>query len=212
VPRAAVKNALLGAVVLASWLGIALQLIVSARLSLSRGDAALRGVLQALAYFTVLTNLMVALGASVRLVRGAGAAAWERRALAALAVYIFVVGLVYTLLLRQLWQPSGAQYLADLLLHDVVPVLYVAWWLSCAPRGGLRVSDAFVWLLWPLVYFSISMLVGHRTGRYLYPFADIGALGVGRALTNAGAVLALFLILGLLAVAFDRYAPRVARG
>jgi len=34
-----------------------------------------------------------------------------------------MVGAGYTLLLRHLWNPQGAQKLADILLHDVVPVL-----------------------------------------------------------------------------------------
>jgi hypothetical protein len=206
--RAGVKHTLLAATALASWLGILVQLAVSARLAESRGLGALHGILQALAYFTVLTNLLVAIGTSVCLARPSSPSRRRNAWLAALAVYIFVVGLIYTLLLRQLWQPTGAQRLADVLLHDVVPLLYVVWWLTGAPRGGLHFMQPFFWLSWPLSYFALSVLAGEVTGRYLYPFADVATLGWSTVLLNAGMLLVLFLVLGMLAVLYDRWTIR----
>ena len=37
--------------------------------------------------------------------------------------YIAIVGITYSLLLRHMWNPQGTQKIADVLLHDVVPVL-----------------------------------------------------------------------------------------
>jgi hypothetical protein len=205
--QSAVKQGLLVLLVLASWLGVGVQLWVSVQRSLTSGTGVVRGLLHALVYFTVLTNLLVAMGSAATLARAARADRGNG-VLAALAVYIFVVGLIYSLLLRHTWQPTGAQYLADVLLHDVVPVLYVTWWLTCAPKSGLRYPQAFSWLVWPLGYFLVSVVAGEFTGRYLYPFADVSALGLPVVLRNAGALLTLFLVLGALAITFARRATR----
>jgi hypothetical protein len=50
--------------------------------------------------------------------------------------YIAIVGIVYRLLLRQLWNPQGMQWVADVLLHDVIPAGYVLYWLLFAPQPG----------------------------------------------------------------------------
>jgi hypothetical protein len=185
------------------WLGLILQLIVSARAATNAGRSPLAGILDALCYFTVLTNLLVAIVATSGLIGGRGFVA-PRGVLAATAVYIFVVGLIYSLLLRSLWAPTGLHKLSDALLHDIVPLLYVIWWLCCAPKGGLRWAQTIGWLGYPLAYFAFSVLLGALTGRYLYPFADISALGVATVLRNGVFLLAFFEGLALAAVGLDR--------
>ena len=44
--------------------------------------------------------------------------------MSAVAVYIFAVGLVYSLLLSALWHPVGWALVADVALHDLMPILY----------------------------------------------------------------------------------------
>ena len=53
------------------------------------------------------------------------------------------------LLLRQLWNPQGAQWVADVLLHDVIPVGYVAVLAALCSAEGLRWKDAVDWLVYP---------------------------------------------------------------
>jgi len=200
-PRAG--RALLGLGALCAWLGLVLQLVVSVRAA-----GALSGALWALGYFTVLTNLLVAVVATATF---AGRHGWLTApgTLAALAVYIFVVvGVIYSLL-RSLWAPTGWHQLADACLHDLVPVLYVLWWLCYAPRGGLSLRQPLRWLGYPLAYYVFSLLLGAVTGRYLYPFADVARLGFVSVARNGALLLGLFFMLGLMAVAVDlRRAPR----
>lgn len=190
-------------VAILGWLGLVLQLVVSARLASSAGRSPFAGMVDALCYFTVLTNLLVALVATVTLAGGRGFLA-SRGVLAATALYIFVVGLIYSLLLRSLWAPTGLHRMSDALLHDLVPLLYVIWWLSCAPKGGLRWPQTIGWLGYPLAYFVFSMARGAFTGRYLYPFIDITTLGVTPVVRNVVLLLVLFEGLALAAVGIDR--------
>lgn len=192
------------------WLGLVLQLIVSARLSANTGRSAFAGILDALCYFTVLTNLLVAVVATVGVTgdKGFFAAAGTR---AATAVYIFVVGLIYTLLLRTLWAPTGLHKIADAILHDLVPLAYSVWWVGFAPKGGLRWLQPLRWLGYPLAYFAFSVVLGSLTGRYLYPLVNLGALGVATLLRNAVLLGMLFWILGLAAVGLGRALTRTQR-
>jgi hypothetical protein len=203
-------RALLLLIAILGWLGLVLQLIVSARAATNAGRSPLAGILDALCYFTVLTNLLVAIVATAALTGGRRSFT-SRGVLAATAGYIFVVGLIYSLLLRNLWAPSGLHRLSDALLHDIVPLLYVIWWLCCAPKGGLRWAQTIGWLGYPLAYFAFSVVLGTFTGRYLYPFANIATLGLATVLRNGVFLLALFWILGLAAVGLDRILGRVPR-
>jgi hypothetical protein len=96
----------------------------------------------------------------------------SRATLAAVGIYIFVVGLIYTLLLRSLWAPTGLHRIADALLHDLVPVAYLLWWTGFAPRGGLGWSQPLRWLAYPFAYFVFWLVLGAATGRYRSPFAE----------------------------------------
>jgi hypothetical protein len=122
-----------------------------------------------------------------------------------------VVGLIYSLLLRSLWAPSGLHKVADAILHDLVPIVYTIWWVGFAAKGGLRWAQPVRWLGYPLTYFAFSVVLGLLTGRYLYPFVDLGALGLATLLRNAVLLGVLFWILGLAAVGIDRVLSRTQR-
>lgn len=197
--RERVSRLCMALVALAAWTGLGVQLWLSGR------AGGLHGVLGALAFNTVLTNLLVAAVLSARLVRVSSRSFLASPGtLAATLVYILVVGIVYSLLLRGLWAPTGWQKLADVLMHDVIPVAYLLWWLAFAPKGGLAWSQPAKWLGYPVAYFACALLLGHHTGRYLYPFMDAAQLGLGAVMRNGLVLLALFLALGLLVVGLAR--------
>jgi hypothetical protein len=64
------------------------------------------------------------------------------------------VGVTYSLLLRSLWSPQGGQRVADILLHDLMPIMYVAYWLIFVPKGSLLWKNTLSWTIYPLLYFS----------------------------------------------------------
>ena len=198
------SRAFLIVIALLGWLGIVLQLWVSVHLAIRNGHSPWHGIVQALCYFTVLTNILVTLIATRLVVSGPRGRLARPGTLAAAAVYILVVGLIYALLLRSLWAPTGLHQLADQILHSVMPVFFVLWWLLYAPKQGLRWSEPLRWLAYPLAYFAFSLGLGTLTGRYLYPFADLSRLGAVRVLGNAALLLLLFWGLGMTAVVLAR--------
>jgi hypothetical protein len=122
---------------------------------------------------------------------------------------ITLVGAVYVLILQGLWQPRGAQLLADVLLHYVAPLGYIGYWLAFVPRGTLQLRFVPRWLLYPTGYLVYALLRGLLDGWYAYPFIDVGALGYPRVFANAAGLVVAFLFVGLLLVALDQAASRL---
>lgn len=152
-----------------------------------------------LSYFTILANLLVALAflAPLPFLRGAGARG-------GVTLYAVQVGLVYEALLRRIWHPQGAEFLASLILHDAVPLGVLAYWLLLREKGALRWSQPVAWLAFPTAYLGYVVLRGEFTGWWLYPFLDASALGYLRVCLTATALLALLLVIGMAMVLWDR--------
>jgi hypothetical protein len=110
-----------------------------------------------------------------------------------------------------LWNPEGFQKIADIILHDVVPVMYVAYWILFIPKSELRWKDTISWSIYPVVYLAWILMRGAISGRYPYPFVDAGQLGYPQVLLNSAMLLASFLVVGLAVVAVARWQRRKAR-
>ena len=177
-----------------AWTSLLLQLLLTVRLSQANGNGVVAGFLLYLSYFTVLTNLFVALLATsgARLPDGGRALAWRGCAVTA----IVVVGLGYHLLLRNVWDPQGWQTLADIPLHYAVPLAALLWWLALPPHGRIASSAPLRWLAWPLAYSIFALLRGEVVGSYPYYFIDVGALGMPRVLAHLAGLLVVFVVVG----------------
>ena len=185
-----------------AWLAVFLQIWLVMQTYVANGDSAIRGLVNTLSYFTVLTNLVVALVTTAAALRRKLDSFLTRPGtMTAVAVYIFVVGLVYSLFLRSIWDPTGLQLVADVALHDVVPVLYVMYWLIFVPKRSLSWVQPLYWLIYPLAYFGYALVRGEIIGKYPYWFADPTALGYPRTFANSALLLVGFLVLGEIAVA-----------
>jgi hypothetical protein len=186
------------------WFALALQLYLM--LIQSPAGGMLTTVITFFSFFTIVTNTLVATVFTAILFHS-GWGRWFNRpsVQAATVVYIAIVGSIYGLLLRHLWNPQGWQWVADVLLHNIIPAGYLAYWLLFAPRAGLRWKDALGWLLYPAVYLVWVLARGALTGLYPYPFVDVTLLGYGGVFVRAGIFLLVFLGTGLLVVAVGRW-------
>lgn len=162
-------------------------------------------------FFTILSNLLVALTATFALAPPGsrrGGFFSDPAVRGGVALCIGVTGLVYYFVLSSTWAPTGAQWLVDKALHYLVPLLYLAWWLIGVEHGHLRWRDPPRWVLFPFAFLLWALLHGAWTGWYPYPFLEVGALGYPTVLRNSVLIGALFLALGTLIVAFDRAMSR----
>jgi hypothetical protein len=190
---------------LLGWFALGLQLYLM--LVQSPGQAMVGTVITYFSFFTILTNFLTALVfTAVAFDLQTGWGQWFRSpsVQGATAVYIAIVGVIYQLLLRQLWNPQGAQWVADVLLHSIIPVGYVLYWLLFGPSTGLTWKNALSWLMYPAFYLVYILARGAVSGLYPYPFVDVNVLGYGGVLARAALFLLVFLGTGLLAVALAR--------
>lgn len=185
-------------VALAGWIGLGAQLQASIGLAGSAGAA----IVAMLRYFTVIGNLLSALLFT-------GVALGSRRAaspfpLGGTTLAMLLIGIVYALLLTGLVELSGGAALADFLLHKAAPMLATLWWLTFAPKAGLRWRDPALWALLPLAYFAYALIRGAIEGHYAYPFLDVGRLGWPQVLLTALVMALGFVAGGALLVAIGR--------
>ena len=144
------------------------------------------------AYFTIQSNILVALS-STALARDPALdrRGWRVVRLAGI-VGITVTGLVHFFLLRPLLDLDGANWAADKLLHMVVPVLAVAAWVWVGPRPRFTWREAAYALVWPLAWLAWTLVVGQVDGWVPYPFLDASEEGWGSVVVVSIGITALF--------------------
>lgn len=209
--NAVLRRRLITSVAVLGWAGLGIQLYLIFFARLSVGASLLGGLVSFFSYFTVLTNTLVAVVLTCAVTdRESTARRWflQPWVSSGIAVSIAVVGLAYSILLRHLWHPQGWQFIADELLHDVMPLLFLAYWWLCVPKGSLRLKHLPLWLIYPLGYFAYALLRGHLLGAYAYPFIDVALLGYPQVFINAGGILLGFVLMALLVIGIDRWQGR----
>lgn len=192
---------------LLGWFALAVQLYLILWGRWVDQASLLGGLVRFLSFFTVLTNALVAVALTCAMTPGQSAGHRFFRSpvvCAGITTSILLVSIAYNLLLRHLWSPEGWQWLADELLHDVMPLLFLGYWWLYVRNGVLGIRHVLAWTLYPILYFAWLLLRGSIFGDYLYPFLDIGTLGVEKALVNAFGVLAGFVGIGLVVWMIDK--------
>lgn len=177
------------------WFAVIMQLLL---LLQNTTDTVLVALIQFISYFTILTNTLVAVYFTITALApqsGLGNFFSKPANSTAIAVYITVVGLVYNIILRSIWNPAGLQKLVDELLHSFIPVYFILYWILYVPKGTLRWKNIFAWLYFPLLYFIYILIRGAITNRYPYPFVDVSAIGYPKVFMNSGIVLFTFFVL-----------------
>lgn len=197
---------LLTFVVAAGALMLQLVLVIQGNAVLdetSKPDLATRLVRYA-SYLTIWSNALVAWSAlTLALGRDRDTRLW--RALRLNAVVIcFGGGLVHFFFLRPILDLSGADLVADRLLHIVVPVLAVTGWVLYGPRDRVSGDDLLPFLRLPVFWLLYTLVRGSFVDWYPYPFIDVDELGYGVVLMNSVAVALLMFGLAYVALKVDR--------
>jgi hypothetical protein len=198
-PRLAARTARSTAALLAVLAGGALLVQIQLNTSTSP-DGPWPALARLYGYFTIWSNTAVAL------VCAAYALGWRVRPgiLAAVAVYIAVVGLIYNTLLIGLHNPQGVGLVTDRVFHMATPLLFPAWWWLVRTPGQLVWRDLAISLPLPIIYALFSIVRGASTGKYPYFFLDVGKYGMGQVGINIAGLALLFAGLMALAILADR--------
>jgi hypothetical protein len=189
-----------------AWLALGLQLYILVKNANTNGLTRLEATGRFFSYFTILTNLLVAVCLSFIVVKpntAPGRFFSKPSTSAAIALYIFIVGLVYNTILRFIWEPAGLQKWVDEALHVVVPLLFLIYWLLFAQKGSLKWIYSLQWLIYPFIYLLYALGIGAFSGFYTYPFINVTELGYSKVLLNSGGLMLVFIAAGLLLIWID---------
>lgn len=191
-------------IAIAGWFALAAQFYL---LLDNRTAPVAETILRYFGFFTILTNLLVAISLSYLVLAPdsrPGRFFAKATTLTAITVYIVVVGLVYNAVLRFLWAPQGLQKLVDEFLHSIIPVLFLLYWMIYVPKRHLQWRLLWGWLVYPLVYCIYTLLRGTASGFYPYPFMNVTGLGYPVVLRNCLYVTLLFLFFSVLFIGLGK--------
>jgi hypothetical protein len=191
------------AIALIGWVALVAQFAISVQLFSNQGGTVLDAAWRYFGYFTIITNMLVAI-TMTRVALGY----WPASAPSALTGVVFtiaIVGFVYHFILRgnvpalDPWPRT-----VDRTLHYVVPALSILFWFTCVPKNSLTYGDPFRWIVIPVLYFAYAITRGIFDGWYPYFFVDVNQLGYAVVFRNAVAMTAIVLMCGLALVAIVR--------
>ena len=159
-----------------------------------------------ISYFTILSNSLIAVSLSFSTFfpkTKLGIFFSNLSVQTAIALYIIIVFLVYNTVLRGIWKPAGWQLFLDNMLHVLIPILYILYWLFFITKEKLNWKNGLYWLLFPLVYLIYSLIRGSIVDWYPYPFLNAAKLGYGKVIINIITMLLVFLISGSVLIAIN---------
>jgi hypothetical protein len=165
-------------------------------------------------YFTNLSNIFAAivlLIGAVFLVQGRIPTASQEVIRGASVVAMAIVGVVFSLLLRNEDLGTLVPWV-NFVLHYLMPVVVIVDWLVQPPKTPIGARQIAYWLMYPLLFLVYTLIRGPQAKFYPYPFlnpAKVGGYG-GVALYSL-AIFVLFLIFGgILAFLANRLPRAVA--
>lgn len=156
-------------------------------------------------YFTIQSNLIIAVALAVTLV----AAARRKRADLAVSVfrgaatvYIATTGIVYNTLLTGANVSASVPWSNDI-VHKIIPVYAVLDWLLFSDRARLLLRHVWWFLLYPAVWTTVVLVRGATDGWVPYPFLD-PAQGYGVVAIYVVGIAVSITLLGILVVGMSR--------
>lgn len=182
---------------LVGWTGLVLQLFL-----IIENLGPLLGLWRFVGFFTILTNLGAATVATA-IATGATSGLAGPRARLMAATSILTVGVVYSVALRSLWNPTGLQKLADVALHDLAPLAWLALWLT-TPHSRYPWRQISWALLPPLLYFVYALARGAIDGWYAYWFLNPAQQTPAELATSIVVIMAGLAVIAAVIVGFAR--------
>lgn len=158
-------------------------------------------------YFTILTNLLVAVSVTAILIFPdirVGRFFKKPSVQTAIALYIFIVALVYNTVLRGIITLNGWNLFTDTLLHVIIPILYIIYWFVFVQKGTLQYKQGLNWLIFPFAYLVYSLLRGSVYNWYPYPFLNVSESGYLKVILNSVILIVVFMVSGFALIGLDK--------
>jgi len=191
--------------------GLVLQFLLIVTSMTAEGATWFEATWRYFAYFTILTNTFVTLVMARAALKPADLVGLNAPRIELMAVTSIVfVGVVYNVLLASQWDPQGWQKVADVIVHDAVPIVVVLFWLL-RPHGSLKWSDAGFAAIWPAAYAVYGLSRGALDGFYPYFFLDPTQASMLAIASNLLGLVVVFVLGALAFIALGRTLGRASR-
>lgn len=183
-----------------------LQFYISISYSQESGLTYLQSTVKFFSFMTILTNILVTLTYAIPLF--SPESKWgmyfsKPIVQSGVLVYILIVGIIYHFMLAHIWDPKGMEKFVDILLHYVMPALYLLYWIFFTEKGKQKLVNCIKWISYPLIYVIYVLIRGEISGMYPYPFIDVSKFGFGTVLINILFITMGYIVMGLIVIFFD---------
>lgn len=179
-------------------------------------------------YFTVQSNIAVAVYFGFAIVlsaRRGDVFSPAPRLRGGITTWILTTGLVYHFINNAGANPLPGLFLDDarlagdnfssFLLHYIIPVMVLIDWVAVGKHGVVRLRDALLWAIYPIVYAAVMLVRGliftEADVRFPYPFIDPVNSGWDGVATGSLQVVLYIAVIGVLVVAMDKAVTALAR-
>lgn len=129
-------------------------------------------------YYTIQSNLIVSIYFSMYLIKDIKNNELFQRLIGGVTIYISITFLVFLLFLQSGYHPTGWSFVSNILLHYLVPLLTITFLVVSREEAVLKFKDPFIWVLYPFLYLIFVIIYGSITGDYIYPFFQVGDIGI----------------------------------
>lgn len=187
-----------------SWTTIIAQFVL---LLEARMTSVVEAIFRFFTFFTILTNILVAIVFTALWLQPKNRFSFFTRfnTISATAVYIFVVGFVYNTVLRFIWEPQGLQRIVDEMLHLIIPIVFIIYWMYNIKSNSIQWKSIFNWLMYPMVYLVVILIRGHFADYYPYPFVNVLELGYPKVILNSFVLTLFFGLISSVVIGVVRY-------
>lgn len=196
------KFRLSGAIAIITWFAVIAQFMLMIQ---NRVESVPETIIRFFSFFTILTNTLVAVYFTLQLFSKKEP---KSGSLTAVTLYITIVGLVYQIVLRPIWNPEGMQMIVDELLHSIVPVCVLIYWMLFANKRAIKWNQIPKWLIYPLIYFVFILVRGNFSNFYPYPFVNVDELGMSTVLVNSVILMIVFIVIATILVGLGKLSSK----
>ena len=170
----------------------------------SSGQPLINRVVDYLSFFTIWSNIVVAIVAGYFVYRPRAASPRFQTIWLSALLMISVTGLIYHFALADLVDTQGAAAVSNACNHILTPLAFVLAWLIVGPREWISLNLIMASFILPLSWILLTLIRGAIVDAYPYPFVNVVKLGYGPVLMNLVVILLACCVLALLLWGIDK--------
>ncbi|CAB4823605.1 unannotated protein [freshwater metagenome] len=174
-------------------------------------DGLVGRLLDWITYFTILSNLIVAIVLTLLFLRPGRDSKIMRVLRLDTLLMIIITGVIYNLLLGPGVSHEGWDFFSNGLQHVITPILTVLVWLIVGPRRWINLKVIALSLIIPILWAAFALVRGAVIGAYPYSFLDVATKGLTSVLAFIGVIMVAAIILALVLMGIDAAISSLSR-